>query len=431
MDFFEIVWILIIGGAFFLKLLNIFIRNEEHNEIFSTAAGHYKGNYSKGSFLNQPKFNCSINGMNLQAEKVNENKENFLNLSIEYSPSFKGNFLLEEETTISRLKNTVGLKDIQTGDTAFDATICISASHPSLVYAVFNSETRSQVIKIIRGSESFSIKNRSTVISYPFEDISSSQTLCKKIDLLVSTVEMITETGNLKKRLIQNIQTETLPVVIINNIKALTTKYPKDKESKQILKTTLGDRNISVQIEAARHLGKSGMKHLTTLLEEKEPMIAELRNKVVTLLGDNKYIPSRPILQEVYRNRAGLELQKTILKTFEKFENAKLEPFLIEQLANKETDLRHASIEALGTCGTIKAAEKIYILAKDSLNPFTKNTAQKAISKIQSRLGDVEKGWLSISDSPEKEGALSISKNSTEGALSLEAESKKKIKDNS
>jgi hypothetical protein len=80
------------------------------------------------------------------------------------------------------------------------------------------------------------------------------------------------------------------------------------------------------------------------------------------------------------------------------------------------------AVNALGTCGTREAVEPLLRLAKSSINPFTRNAVQKSIGQIQSRLGDVQNGWLSMDDLSEKDGALSVSDEAGVGSLSLEGD---------
>ncbi len=57
-------------------------------------------------------------------------------------------------------------------------------------------------------------------------------------------------------------------------------------------------------------------------------------------------------------------------------------------------------------------------IGKSSLNPFMRNAVQKAVAQIQSGLGDVDNGWLSLPEPDPEDGALSIDNDAGEGSLS-------------
>jgi len=91
---------------------------------------------------------------------------------------------------------------------------------------------------------------------------------------------------------------------------------------------------------------------------------------------------------------------------------------LLQELVKDPQPLLYPIINALAVCGRINAVEKLFKLGKNSLNPFTQRRVKEAILRIQSRLGAVEKGWLSLSQLEEMEGALSLADLAGKGALS-------------
>ena len=80
--------------------------------------------------------------------------------------------------------------------------------------------------------------------------------------------------------------------------------------------------------------------------------------------------------------------------------------------------VKSAAIDALGRLGTIRAVEPLHELAK---RLRFKRSAQGAIDSIQSRLGDVESGRLSLAPTIDPLGALSLAGDTDKaGGLSLD-----------
>jgi HEAT repeat protein len=84
------------------------------------------------------------------------------------------------------------------------------------------------------------------------------------------------------------------------------------------------------------------------------------------------------------------------------------EPILIQLLSDAASDVQHASAEALGLFGSVAAVEPLLPLAETLVRPRLRQAARGAIGRIQSRLGDVEAGRLSLSDPRDLAGAVDV-----------------------
>jgi HEAT repeat protein len=114
------------------------------------------------------------------------------------------------------------------------------------------------------------------------------------------------------------------------------------------------------------------------------------------------------------------EIRIEIINACETIGTVTVNDFLVEKLSSREPDIRYASIKALASCGNKHAVEHLYDIARKTTgNRKIKREAAHAIEAIQSRLGDVEKGWLTLSETDSQEGALSVIGETEEGKLSL------------
>jgi hypothetical protein len=82
--------------------------------------------------------------------------------------------------------------------------------------------------------------------------------------------------------------------------------------------------------------------------------------------------------------------------------------FILMHLQHENFAVKVASIDALSSVGTLADIEILFNLKKNSTNPSLIRTCENTIAAIQSKYGKKEDGLLSLSESNEKEGALSI-----------------------
>ncbi|MEY2932866.1 MAG: hypothetical protein RL033_3615, partial [Pseudomonadota bacterium] len=98
------------------------------------------------------------------------------------------------------------------------------------------------------------------------------------------------------------------------------------------------------------------------------------------------------------------------------------EPALLRLLADPSTEVQQASAEALGALGSVAAVEPLLPLTESLLRPQLRQAARGAIGRIQSRLGSVEAGRVSLAEPHELAGALDLADTSAAvraGELSL------------
>ncbi|MCP4134466.1 MAG: hypothetical protein GY754_26065 [bacterium] len=92
---------------------------------------------------------------------------------------------------------------------------------------------------------------------------------------------------------------------------------------------------------------------------------------------------------------------------------------MLDQYSTEKMEIQLHIIETLGRCGGIEQIEELHTLGKKSLNPIIKTAVRETIQQIQSRLGDVEKGWLSVEELTETDGGLSMANEAEKGSLSI------------
>jgi hypothetical protein len=202
-------------------------------------------------------------------------------------------------------------------------------------------------------------------------------------------------------------------------VAALASQSPLDPDTEPILIGALKDPHIEVQVEAARYLGDRGMNHLLGIFESRNASTnIRLLIDIVQIFKENDFRKSIPVLKKVYLSDRGDALKIAILQALAAFGDEGHSFLLAELDKDHPPGLCIAVIEALGTWGRVEAVEKLCRIEELTLYSSVRQAATQAIARIQSRLGNVEKGWLSMAKFKDVDGALSVAPQPGDGALS-------------
>lgn len=338
---------------------------------------------------------------------------------LQHGVGAQGLFRIAKESPLSKLKRAVGKSDFTVGDGRFDDAMLITATNGSDILALMNDEVRKKIEKvtgycsILEISNSW-IKALAYSSSFPSPDL-----MVWFVNELIAISNDMTTPETIKKKLIANMQSDNESEVRMNNLRALVSGFKIDGEMQKILKKALLDVNYEIQIEAAQYLGKEGVKHIAALLKDTVRLSKESLLKAVEIIGEQKYADSIPLLMELYDNRNLRFCRPQILGALKNIGDSSAAGFLLKELEAANSDVLIPIIEALGECGSVNAVEPLYRSGKNSLNPAVRNAVQNSIGKIQARLGNVESGWLTLSEPRAEDGALSFADDAGKGSLSI------------
>jgi HEAT repeat protein len=114
-------------------------------------------------------------------------------------------------------------------------------------------------------------------------------------------------------------------------------------------------------------------------------------------------------------------IAEAVARALGKLAQRESEPVVMKLIEHEANEVRVAAAQALAAFGTVAAVEPLLAQTSGVLKDATlKRAALQAISSIQSRLGPVEMGRLSLLEPAPLEGALSIAEEATgAGALSM------------
>ncbi|MCP4134465.1 MAG: hypothetical protein GY754_26060 [bacterium] len=373
-------------------------RNNKLNRLFSLPGEALNLSHFRGNSVSSPFLNGMIKGHEVSVKLQSGMNKGYIQMSVKHRRKFKKTFSVDKETTLTRMNKIIGVDDILIGDNLFDEKMQIQAEEQFHIILFFNNEVRAIILELERKMSGLEITHSGIKMVLAIS-WANAELMISSIESALAISRNIYETHKkgVKKTFIHNLKVEETPSVLIKNIRFAAKFYPRNKTIIPVFNKLAAHLNPEVRFEAACHTGPERFEHIYSLLESYTELSEELLLKVIEYHKENPYEKCIPLLQEILKNTSNLEIQLRI-------------------------------IETLGQCGGIEQIEQLHALPKKSLNLTISSAVRKAIEQIQSRLGDVEKGWLSVEDPVETDGALSMMIEAEEGSLSLHKEKSEELK---
>ena len=389
-------------------------------KYFKEAGRLLKIKYAKGDSFVIPAAGDAVGDSHIRIKNFTEGDIEYLKFEITYAGTAAGAFRISNKTKFDTLNAITGMERIEPGDDDFNNALTVRASRPETMLSLLCSGARDDMLRLVKKSCRLDISEKNIAAvneAYYFE---SAENIAGTVRLLLSLRKALTREGDTRKRLIDNMNSETHAEVRVRTIRALISDFPVDDEIRSVLNESLNDRSDSVKIEAARHLGERGMAYLVGMLGDRADLRDDDAADIVKILTENMHEAGIPVLRKIFGTTGSMTLLKEILRAFASFGDESLNDVLTDRLSRDEDEIRIDIIDALGRCGRVSTVEMLAGLASSSMNPFVKRAAQKSINRIQARLGGVEEGWLSIAEASGAEGALSMTDAAGDGALSID-----------
>ena len=183
----------------------------------------------------------------------------------------------------------------------------------------------------------------------------------------------------------------------------------------------LADSDPAVRLVAASALGAAPV--LAELVRDSR-LSQRIRSRAAEALAGNPDVGlARTVLVELL-SQPTQRLQVLAIRRLrdEDLLDESAQAPLLALIDSEPESLAMAAIRALGDAGDSRAVEPLMELAQHSgMLSRVPGAARGAIRSIQSRLGDVDRGGLSIAEVGSEGGALSIAEPSAAGQLSLSA----------
>ena len=394
------------------------------NNAISDAAGDLGLKYRGGFSFSQSSASGVIDGLKVTIRPYTdtENRSGFsdlIRIYITHRINAGGilRMTLENEFSFPLLANNLKGEDIQVGDAGLDRTFQIKGSSPLHVAALMNERMRKIILSLVGRSQMLVLTSTWFEIVLKYNGLKKEEIVVIARDALDVSRDMSRE-DDVRIRLMEIIRNDSAPGVRASCIRHLMSHFPVDHEITDLLEGALKDTDLSVRIEAARHLGFEGLELLANMLKEDKGMGNEDAVRIIRFMGEHRFAGGIPVLKDIFTSGKDEIVLVEILKAFAAIGDTGLCSFLLTHLEHRNGDIREGVISALTTCGTVDAVEPLMKMAKSSINPLFRGDVQKTIASIQSRLGGADAGWLSVTETGGTDGALSMSRGVGEGALS-------------
>lgn len=359
-------------------------------------------------------------------------------------PSIRESLKLSKEGFLS---GVLGGRDIEIGCPSFDANTYISSysrNSEAEVAALLDSTTRKLVSQHVVG-EGAKVSGGEITHSKT-NAIKEVPRLVKGFVLLARRLDI--QPSEIPARLSANALKDPLSSVRLRNLTLLQERFRSSEVAASTSTALLDDSHPSIRLAAAMFLGSEGLRVVREIAETRRALI-DVRIKALqhleraarpedlieiasTLLTENDLrlkrmgisslggLKHRPSLQSIIA-LLGTEDDATtlvIIKAIENIGDSSAEAALIGLLDHPNNRVKIAAIEALAKVGTITAVEPLHGLTR---RLGLKRSARVAIDSIQSRLGDVESGRLSLAPAIDSDGGLSLAGDPEKaGGLSLD-----------
>jgi len=313
--------------------------------------------------------------------------------------------------------NSIG-EGVKTYDLEFDGELQAYSSNKEYIVAYLRKDIRDLLLDIKKLTNDLEVSSSWIKASLSYGYHEEPQELIQVVKKIIEVQNHFNKIYDFKKALLYNVRKEKKPLIRLNNLKTFILKYGSDKDSKNEIKTFLNDKETSIRFHAARYLGEEGLPDLLDIIKNTKLEDHDL-TEAINSFGNYSYLESIDLLKNIYEQSYSLDVQSSIIKALGEMGDGLCEIFLLDTYKSVEdTSLKLVFFKSLGLCGTVKSVEPLRGFMKDIINPLVANQGQKAIERIQSRLGNVERGWVSLDEMEEKEGGISI-KNNNDGSLSV------------
>jgi HEAT repeat protein len=269
---------------------------------------------------------------------------------------------------------------------------------------------------------------------------SNAEWLTQMLQFLAQLAELLSVPPDvLTERLMLNAMTDPCPGVRLRNLRFLID--PDTRATLPVLMSTaralVTDANAPVRLLAARQLGEEGHPALAAIaLDAHQPATvrvealqalglaraSKLESLLPQLLGANPPELVCAALSIIAARRLSALAESVVQCAASQHEAVRAgaaralltlptqhsEQALIRLLADSSSEVKLISAESLGAIGSVAAVEPLLGLANSFGRAQVRQAARGAIGRIQSRLGDVEVGCLSLADEHGLTGALSV-----------------------
>lgn len=325
------------------------------------------------------------------------------------------------DSTLQTLGRLVGSaeRDQALGDAAFD-DVAVLPNLDAYTCAALAHGARDWLLRLLRGGGW--VRQGRVVLASSWSLAGSQVTLSQQLRWLCKLAGLLSvPRESLHERLARNALRDPAPGVRLTNLRFLLA--PDTRTPRELVVSTaralLGDVHAPVQLLAALQLGAEGLPTLRSLLAS-----SGAPEPVCSALSALQPEHAQPLLQSVLgcASSAHESVRAEAARVLGKWALPGAERQLTPLLSDTSPRVQLAAAQALGSFASAAAVEHLLPLAQALLDSQLRQAARAAVGRIQSRLGNVEAGRVSLAEPASLAGSVALAEPSAarrRGELSL------------
>lgn len=354
---------------------------------------------------------------------------------------------IRKEDALGQIGKMLLGQDIRIGDPDFDGRFLIRGLDEVGVISVLGHRTR-QLINDLVGEDGWRLgEDGLTWMSARKRPAATS--LAETIQRADQVCLEIGRSGSSSERLVESLRNDPVPEFRLRCLEMLLIQ-PRSDAITSAIRMSARDDNPEVRLLAGESLGEEGIDTIARVALEAETKSAvrairalekrpsesvavQLRRVLgrkdtepfaaaAEALAQMRDLPGVDIIVGVLGDASARSTSQRVAaaRALRLYGLAQVCPQLLAALATGDRSLKIAVIEALGACGGSEEAGVLYGIKEADEDGVTRRAATQALAEIQSRLGAVARGSLSMAQAGRAEGGLSVADAAEPGSLSVD-----------
>jgi hypothetical protein len=294
-------------------------------------------------------------------------------------------------------------RDFQIGDDAFDREICVQGSELKAL-ALLNAPTRAAVRGALARRDA-TVRRGEVLYTEKQWILEAGPLKSTLLDLIELARSLVLPWGAVPERLSENAASDDLAAVRLRNLELLQEHFRGTELAREASLRALRDRRLELRLSGAIYL--DDLDNVAKIAGVESSEVA-LRVRAVRHLATADPARAGPLLERLL-SASSPSVLRAAAEGIGDLSYRPAVPRLVGLLSRADSETAATVAAALGVMGDPSVEPALLALLDREDEPLRVAAAREAVGSIQSRLGDVEAGRLSVADISPSEGALSLS----------------------
>ena len=415
MEFLPYIVLLILIAVLPLFIIRYQKEKEEWNKRLQNLAKAHNLTFIKGSLGKGPEISGSIGGFSICVLRRDFSHGKSSTATIGFLVDLDGlreKFQITAENFISRIKKTDRKADIELDDRSFDDAALVKGGGTHTVRALLHPEARRIITQLIESSydRKFSLSENALETYQRTGRFMGEAEISSEIRSIIRLAQLLTRKKTTEALLRENYHDEQFTSSKYVYLESLSAVVGGMTEKDEIIQDALHSGNHKLAFLAVKVIGKAGFRYIPEIFSKTDD---DLAIQILDYAEKNRATSLVLFFKTTFPNIKSWPIKSAVVRFLASTQDPSIENFLHEQLTTQEEPpIEHTveCIKALGRCGTYGSIQVLHSLR----GALPRREIDGAIASIQARIGTGDAGWLSIHESKDGEGNLSLEENDEE-----------------